>query len=122
MRGVDVMDKIILSYSFDHHSHKWWKSCFIALLEIAMHNAYILYQIKTKVIKTSRLLFRMSIINTLTKGKIIDNLSLHKTQNKESNLIECNLGISTRGDSSICSNYKNRHQSRYGCTTCNVNL
>lgn len=115
MRGVDIMDKIILSYSFDHHSHKWWKSCFIALLEIAIHNAYIVYQKKTKDQKTSRLLFRLSIINSLTKGK----MTMENKICRSSDFTDCKLGNDKKGDCTICSSKINRHQTRYFYITCN---
>jgi hypothetical protein len=43
MRGVDVANQLQALYSLQSKSHKWWHRIFLALLDIAKANIYIMY-------------------------------------------------------------------------------
>jgi hypothetical protein len=43
MRGVNVTDQLQALYSSQSQSHKWWHWIFLALLDIAEVNIYIMY-------------------------------------------------------------------------------
>jgi len=43
--GVDVSDQYISSYSFIRKSKKWWRKMFFWLLEVAVVNSFILYNL-----------------------------------------------------------------------------
>jgi hypothetical protein len=45
MGGVDVSDQYISSYSFIRKSKKWWRKMFFWLLEVAVVNSFILYNL-----------------------------------------------------------------------------
>jgi hypothetical protein len=45
MGGVDVADQYISSYSFIRKSKKWWHKMFFWLLEVAVVNSFILYNL-----------------------------------------------------------------------------
>ena len=44
MAGVDLNDQLRSYYPIGRKSHKWWRSCFWYLLEVAVLNAYIIYK------------------------------------------------------------------------------
>ena len=45
MGWVDVSDQYISSYSFIRKSKKWWRKMFFWLLEVAVVNSFILYNL-----------------------------------------------------------------------------
>jgi hypothetical protein len=45
MGGVDVSDQYVSSYSFIRKSKKWWRKMFFWLLEVAVVNSFILYNL-----------------------------------------------------------------------------
>jgi hypothetical protein len=43
MRGVDVVDQLWASYSYQTRSHKWWHRVFFFLIDTTVVNMYIIY-------------------------------------------------------------------------------
>ena len=43
MRGVDKFDQKLGYYRYNHRFSKWWKNCFVYLMEICMINSHIIY-------------------------------------------------------------------------------
>ena len=66
-RGVDHLDQMISYYSPDLRSKKWYTQILLHLIEIAIHNSFILYTM-TKNQKLTYLEFRKSIIKSLLLG------------------------------------------------------
>ena len=44
MRGCDISDQLMTSYSMLRHSVKWWQKLFFHLFALCINNAYILYK------------------------------------------------------------------------------
>ncbi|KAK3778902.1 hypothetical protein RRG08_013165 [Elysia crispata] len=44
MAGVDLMDQVRSYYPVGRKSHKWWRSSFWFLFDVALVNAYTLYK------------------------------------------------------------------------------
>lgn len=66
--GVDVMNRMIANYRNLHANLKFWKPIFWELIDISIHNSYILY--KEKFPKVDHKQFRILIIEALTKTYI----------------------------------------------------
>ena len=48
MRGCDISDQLMTSYSMLRCSVKWWRKLFFHLFALCINNAYILYKKKTR--------------------------------------------------------------------------
>ena len=48
MRGCDISDQLMTSYSMLRRSVKWWRKLFFHLFALCINNAYILYKKKTR--------------------------------------------------------------------------
>ena len=44
MRGCDLSDQLMTSYSMLRHSVKWWRKLFFHLFALCINNAYIVYK------------------------------------------------------------------------------
>jgi maltodextrin utilization protein YvdJ len=59
--GVDKSDQILLYYSFQRKSVKWWKKLFSHLFDLALVNAHILHQKRcTKKFRLHKFIEKMS--------------------------------------------------------------
>lgn len=76
-RGVDYLDQMMSYYSTASRSKKWYMSIVCHLLEMCLHNSFVLY-CKAKRPKLSYLDFRKSIIESL-----FSNLKENKIIEKE---------------------------------------
>ncbi|XP_054259547.1 piggyBac transposable element-derived protein 4-like [Macrosteles quadrilineatus] len=65
MGGVDIADQYISSYSFTRKSIKWWRKVFFWLLETAIVNAYLLYNMDKCQGKMRQRKFRKELIKEL---------------------------------------------------------
>jgi len=63
-RGVDYLDQIMSYYSTASRSKKWYMSIVCHMLEMCLHNSFVLY-CKAKNTKLSYLGFRKSVIESL---------------------------------------------------------
>ena len=51
-RGVDFCNRRTTQYRYSHKQNKWWKSCYLHLLHLAVSNAYVIYsEFKNKDLK-----------------------------------------------------------------------
>ena len=41
-RGVDFCNRRSTKYRYSHKQFKWWKSCYLHLLHLAVSNAYVI--------------------------------------------------------------------------------
>lgn len=64
MKGVDKMNQHIETYQYKHSSMKWWKRVFMALLEIALYNSYIVF-IKIKKTEMHYLQYKLNVAKGL---------------------------------------------------------
>jgi len=68
--GVNLMDQMIAYYPFTRKSTKWTKKVFFYLLEISIHNAYVLYTTKCNMLKHDTLLsFTLEIVGDLCRSR-----------------------------------------------------
>ncbi|XP_076034197.1 uncharacterized protein LOC143020994 isoform X3 [Oratosquilla oratoria] len=65
--GVDLFDQLCASYPFNHRSKKWYHSIWHFIIEIALINSSICYNIQNKK-SMSQVFFRQKIINGLLEG------------------------------------------------------
>ena len=65
MSGVDRMDQMISYYPCSRKSFKWWKKLLFYLLEISIHNAHVLYNLRGK--KMSLYDFQLTIVRAFCK-------------------------------------------------------
>ena len=47
MMGVNRMDQMMSSYSFERKLIKWWRKVFFWMLEVLINNAHVLYKLHT---------------------------------------------------------------------------
>ena len=90
MKGVDKFNKACSYYQFEHSSHKWYRSIFIWLFEVALNNSYYLYQICTKQKTMNSLDFRMKIIKEWQREFLTERLASDSQtifENSESEII-----------------------------------
>ena len=64
MNGVDRADQNSVYYSFIRKSRKWWRKLFFWLMEVAVVNSFILFQLHSQG-KTSHLQYRRALIESL---------------------------------------------------------
>ena len=60
MKGVDQFDQNIEYYRYMHRFAKWWKNCFVYLLDIGLYDAFLLYNSSLPT-KITHLNFRMRL-------------------------------------------------------------
>ena len=60
MKGVDQFDQNIEYYRYNHRFAKWWKNCFVYLLDIAIYNAFIMFKASSS-LETTYLDFRTQL-------------------------------------------------------------
>lgn len=65
MGGVDIADQYISSYAFTRKSVKWWRKVFFWLLETAIVNAYLLYNMNQGQGKERQRKFRKDLVRGL---------------------------------------------------------
>ena len=64
MNGVDRADQNSVYYSFIRKSRKWWRKLFFWLMEVAVVNSFILFQLHSQG-NTSHLQYRRALIESL---------------------------------------------------------
>ena len=43
VRGIDFCNRRTTKYRYSHKQFKWWKSCYLHLLHLAVSNAYVIH-------------------------------------------------------------------------------
>lgn len=64
MGGVDLADQMVKYYHMDRRSVKWYRKLFFHLLDIAVHNAHVVYK-QHKSSSITSLSFRLELIDQL---------------------------------------------------------
>lgn len=136
MGGVDIGDAIMIHYPSYRKTRKWYRKLFFGLLDMALLNANILYNIAKKE-NTSFLTFRMRIVE-----QIVEKYALFKEENQLRNVnsptplrllgrhfpSKCidESGIKHRRRCIVCSQTvkakRKRSESVYECKKCDVGL
>jgi hypothetical protein len=71
MGGVDVKDKTMYHFSCDRPTRRYWKKIFVNFIDMALHNAFILYKANTdKEQQKNHRDFLISIIEELTTDQV----------------------------------------------------
>ena len=132
MGGVDVSDQYVSSYSFIRKSKKWWRKMFFWLLEVAVVNSFILYNLnieRNQKSKLSHKKYRLQLIKSLVgdvrnrerrkrgRPSISDE---EERLNGKPHFIYANEKSNSK-DCAVCSNRKvkgGRRETVYYCKTC----
>ncbi len=129
MRGVDRADQYLEYFRPKGKSQRWWMVLALHLINIAVHNAYVLYRNNSNNLPISNRDFRLSLATELVDGyrghKIVGRPKKRKRAAKESSQHypckrwsrQCcrNCGSKTREARSGCVTI-------YGCEQCNIPL
>ena len=73
-------DQLILYYGFPHRSVKWWKRAFFHLLDLALVNSHILFQLATSS-RMTQLEYRISVAQSLLEDS---NATTRQPQSSQS--------------------------------------
>ena len=77
MSGIDRMDQMISYYPCSRKSFKWWKKLLFYVLEISIHNADVLYNLRGK--KMSLYDFQLTIVRAFCK---VDDVITSSSEDK----------------------------------------
>lgn len=81
--GVDLVDKMVGTYSTKRKTYKWWKSVFYYVLDVCILNSPIIYfeqdYIKKQMINSRMLFFREKLIEEFCFFSALNQL--HNFQN-----------------------------------------
>jgi hypothetical protein len=126
MKGVDTFNQAASYYRFPHRHIRWYRTIIAWLIEVALNNAYLIYQKICSNEMMDPLKFRMSIIKAWEEEY---EASKHeeetKNQTEEENNLKCQLGQQknkSRGDCHYCSdrNANQRKRTFWICLNCEV--
>ena len=127
MRGVDRLDQQINSLRPGSKTNRWSVPIAWAIINIAIHNSYILHCMVSAAAKSKPLTnykFRLKLSKQLIGNYNGRQRSSHRTSKPAAR--DHHLGrMSKRRQCHVCNNRsaKPTHkQTMYGCTTCNVSL
>lgn len=124
MGGVDRADQMLSLYQVDRKGHRYYLRIFLDVIEMLLHNAFVCFKQNTAHKKTPYLKFKTAVARALMDFGQIAPPSLPQTQHvpsvmhiptlslKKARCAECRKVMSSQ----LC------HQSKFFCSTCNVNL
>lgn len=65
MGGVDLADQYIKYYHMDRRTIKWYRKIFFHLIDMSVHNAYVLYKLHKQTPKLGSLTCRLELVDLL---------------------------------------------------------
>lgn len=132
MGGVDHADQYIASYQFSRKSVKWWRKMFFWLLEVAVVNSFLLFNMNAAnngKKETAHRKYRETLITELV-GDVRNRTTLKRSRpstteqeerlNKMPHFLAAHPTKKTK-DCAVCSNRKvqgGRKETLYFCKTC----
>lgn len=135
MGGVDQADHYIASYKFSRKSVKWWRKLFFWLLEVAVVNSFLLFNMnkqnngertiqhrKFREILITQLVGDVRNTTSLKRGRPT-SLDKEERLNKQPHFLAAHPTKKTK-DCAVCSNRKvpgGRRETLYFCKTCSKN-
>lgn len=130
MGGVDKFDQKKERYAIGRRSVKWWHRIFYFLIDLAIVNSYILYQISRRS-QGDQLSYRLSLARQLIngfksrkrRGKPVVFLANKKLVPEEVRLSEVGSHFPEKGSyrrCRICSTKANEKRTAYTCSQCKV--
>ena len=131
MGGVDKSDQLLSYYGFCHRTFKWWRRAFFHLLDVAVVNAYIMYQQSAQGPKLTHKMFRVELAKEMLLYAGLDTQAIPRTPSLplSSRLTERHFlekipptksGKPTQQDCSVCSKRKEgqRVTTTFRCKQC----
>lgn len=132
MGGVDKCDQLLSYYGFTHRTLKWWRRAFFHLLDVAVVNSYILYQLshqsKHLTHEQYRIALAKELLCTSTSGvahgrqpaQLPPSSRLHERHFPART--DETSGTPSQWHCVVCSNKKGRGRktTTYKCKQCNV--
>lgn len=136
MGYVDKADMMMSTYKIDRKSKKWYMRIFFHFLDLAVHNAFILFSAKSEgksiSLKNFRLAVATALIGTFNQSKSPRG---PKKQLKQNNTFKTKVLYEKRFNScdhmpvrknsrrcANCSTKNEPHRSKWSCTICDVGL
>ena len=136
MGGVDKSDQLLSYYGFNHRTVKWYKRATFHLIDLAIVNAYILYQMSTQTEKhMSHVQFRIKLAtqmltragidltSTVSSPRLPPHARLHE-RHFLAKLPPRSSGKPSQYECIVCSHKKHngRKTTTYHCKQCKVAL